>query len=146
MAFTPKEWKNAPNSTTPISAEALIDLETRVTNYAKESGGTILNVKTVSSSGAAYTILAPTEFNITDLTLSANCTITLPSPVKGTSFTLYRRQPATGGPYTVTWVGSVKWPEKIPPELTEEANAVDVISFQSPDGVALYGFPVLNLG
>lgn len=100
----------------------------------------------IPASGAAVELATPKADEVIDLTLSANCTITLPAPVKGASFTLYRRQPATGGPYVITWVGTVKWPDKIPPELTEEAGAIDVISFQSPDAVAWYGFPVPNLG
>lgn len=39
MPFTPKDWKNDPDTSTPISAEALEDLETRVTNYADSVGG-----------------------------------------------------------------------------------------------------------
>lgn len=35
MAFTVKDWKDAPDHTTPITAAALEDLETRVTNWAK---------------------------------------------------------------------------------------------------------------
>lgn len=34
MSFTPKDWKDSPDATTPISASALEDLETRVTGYA----------------------------------------------------------------------------------------------------------------
>lgn len=35
MAFTPKDWRNYPTDTsTPLSAQALEDLETRVTDYA----------------------------------------------------------------------------------------------------------------
>lgn len=33
MSFGPKAWKNAPDNTTPLSAAALIDLETRLSNY-----------------------------------------------------------------------------------------------------------------
>lgn len=32
MTFTPKTWLNAPNASTPLSAAALIDLETRIAN------------------------------------------------------------------------------------------------------------------
>lgn len=34
MAFGPKPWKDKPDGTTPISAAALIDLETRLGNYS----------------------------------------------------------------------------------------------------------------
>lgn len=34
MPFTPKDWRNLPETSTPITAEALEDLETRVSGYA----------------------------------------------------------------------------------------------------------------
>jgi pectate lyase-like protein len=34
MSFDPKVWHDYPNTTTPITAAALVDLETRVTDYA----------------------------------------------------------------------------------------------------------------
>lgn len=44
MPFTPKNWIDAPNTSTPISAAALEDVETRLAAYADsllaESGGT----------------------------------------------------------------------------------------------------------
>lgn len=39
MPFTPKNWIDAPNTSTPISAAALEDLEERVTDYADSVGG-----------------------------------------------------------------------------------------------------------
>lgn len=33
MAFTPKDWKNSPDTSTPISAEALEDIEIRLSGY-----------------------------------------------------------------------------------------------------------------
>lgn len=36
MAFTPKDWKDSPDATTPITAAALEDLETRVTDYTDD--------------------------------------------------------------------------------------------------------------
>lgn len=36
MAFEPKDWENLPSKETPLTAEALIDLETRVTDYADD--------------------------------------------------------------------------------------------------------------
>lgn len=36
MSFTPKDWKDLPDVTTPLSAAALEDLEVRVTDYADE--------------------------------------------------------------------------------------------------------------
>jgi hypothetical protein len=36
MAFTPKDWQNAPATATPITAEALEDLEVRIAAYVDE--------------------------------------------------------------------------------------------------------------
>jgi hypothetical protein len=36
MAFSPKTWQNDPSHVTPISAEALIDLETRLAQYTDD--------------------------------------------------------------------------------------------------------------
>lgn len=36
MPFTPKNWENAPSATTPISAEALENLETRLSDYTDD--------------------------------------------------------------------------------------------------------------
>ena len=34
MAFTPKDWKDSPDASTPITAVALEDLETRLSDYS----------------------------------------------------------------------------------------------------------------
>ena len=39
MAFTPKTWQDLPATSTPISAAALIDLETRLGAYTDSNGG-----------------------------------------------------------------------------------------------------------
>lgn len=36
MAFTPKDWRDLPDVTTPLSASALEDMEIRVTDYADD--------------------------------------------------------------------------------------------------------------
>jgi hypothetical protein len=42
MPFTPKDWENDPSTDTPISAEALEDLETRVTDYAETYADSVI--------------------------------------------------------------------------------------------------------
>lgn len=45
MAFTPKDWRNYPDTATPISEAALEDLEVRVTDYADLiSGGNVTDI------------------------------------------------------------------------------------------------------
>jgi hypothetical protein len=96
-------------------------------------------VNTVTTSGASQTIPAPSTQTISDITLSANCALTLPTAVAGQSFTIVLRQDATGN-RTVTWVGSPKWPAGAAPALTVNANAVDVICFLCVDGTNWLGF------
>jgi hypothetical protein len=38
MPFTPKEWKDFPDKSTPITAEALTDLEERIYEAASQQG------------------------------------------------------------------------------------------------------------
>ncbi|MFA6571420.1 MAG: hypothetical protein WCT77_09300 [Bacteroidota bacterium] len=93
----------------------------------------------MTSSGATETIPAPTSQTITNLTLTSNCTITLPTPVAGQSFTLLLHQDGTGS-RTVTWTGSVLWSGGIAPTLTTTAAALDVICFLCVDGTNWIGF------
>lgn len=37
MPFSPKAWKDAPDTTTPLSAAALVDLETRLSQYTDQA-------------------------------------------------------------------------------------------------------------
>jgi hypothetical protein len=55
MTFTPKDWRNKPDLTTPLSATALEDLETRLAAYtdSQVGGGGIPNTVVQTDSGAA---------------------------------------------------------------------------------------------
>ena len=90
---------------------------------------------TNATSGATETLDLESG-NVFDLTLSANCTITLSNPpASGTSgsFTLILRQDGTGS-RTVTWPASVDWASATAPTLTTDASAVDVLTFMTVDG------------
>ncbi len=96
-------------------------------------------VTTVAASGSTYTIPAVTTSGITDLTLTASCTLTFPTATAGHSFTLILRQDGTGS-RTVTWPGTVKWGGGVAPTLTTTANAVDILGFFCSDGTNWFGF------
>ena len=97
-------------------------------------------VNTVAASGATETIPAPTTAGISDVTLTASCTLTFPTAVAGQSFTLVLRQGGTGS-YTITWPASiVKWDGGSAPTLTTTVGAVDIISFFCSDGTNWFGF------
>lgn len=114
------------------------------TALAKATDGGAEKVNTVASSGASLE-LDLADGNIHDVTLDANCTITFTAFAHtgagvAHAFTLILRQDGTGS-RTVTWPGSVDWPEGTEPTLTTTASAVDVITFLSvDDGTTLLGF------
>lgn len=58
MTFTPKTWLNAPNASTPLSAAALIDLETRIANETAlkaDKANLPINVKDYGAVGDGVT-------------------------------------------------------------------------------------------
>ena len=94
---------------------------------------------TNATSGATETLDLESG-NVFDLTLTADCTITLSNPpASGTSgsFTLILRQDGTGS-RTVTWPASVDWASATAPTLTTDASAVDVLTFMTVDGGTIW--------
>lgn len=91
-------------------------------------------VNTIAASGAAKTL---DYSDVTDITLTAACTITTPAPRLGAKLRLIVRQDGTGS-RLVTWT-TVKWAAATAPTLSTPASSVDRIDLESPDGVAWYG-------
>ncbi len=82
-------------------------------------------INTVAASGAAQTIPDPAKAKWNDITLTANCTLTLPTPTPGRELNLVFRQDATGS-RTLTWPANTKGPAGTIPVPTATASAVDV--------------------
>jgi hypothetical protein len=97
-------------------------------------------IDTVTVSGAAQTIPAPTTAGISDVTLTASCTLTFPTAVAGQGLILVLRQGGSGS-YTITWPASiVKWGGGTHPTLTTTVGGVDIIGFMCVDGTNWFGF------
>lgn len=90
-----------------------------------------------ATSGAAVTLSAPATAIGNDVTLSANCTFTMPTAARGAYCYARVRQAASGGPFTGTFTG-VKWAGGIAPTISVTASAVDQYEFSS-DGINWYG-------
>lgn len=101
--------------------------------------GIVEEVSTVSSSGTALTLPATASFQISDITLTGNCTLAFPSAIAGASFTLVLRQDSIGS-RTVSWPASVKWPGGTVPTLTTSPNRADILTFLCTDGTYWFGF------
>ena len=95
-------------------------------------------VNTVASSGTTETLPAPSTATLHDITLTDNCTITLPTAVAGQSFTLLLRQDGDGS-RTVTWASAL-WAGGTAPTLTTTASAIDILVFICIDGTNWMGF------
>lgn len=94
---------------------------------------------TNSGSGVVLSIDSGTVHRIT---LTNNCTFTMPSVVAGKSFSMFLN---TGsGNYTASFSG-VLWSDSAPPTITTTANKVDILSFIS-DGSYWYGSCSQNYG
>ena len=92
------------------------------------SGSVSENV--VAAGGAAQTLSPVASAIGNDITLSANCTITMPTAARGAYCYARLHQAATGGPYTATFTG-VRWAGGIVPTMTITASAIDLYEFQS---------------
>lgn len=94
---------------TPADGDTLVYDLTSNTFVYTTLGGPDHTLETIPASGAAQTIDVSVA-RVYDITLTANCTLTLIGAVAGEAWllTLILRQGGTGS-YTVTWPGSVVW-------------------------------------
>lgn len=85
----------------------------------------------VTSPGATYDITTAMFPSLRTIMLSANITISLsatPASNLGGTITLILKQPASGGPYTVTWPASLEWAgDATGPSMPTTANAELII-------------------
>jgi hypothetical protein len=116
---------------------------------AAPAGGTGLDVAlvTVAATGATETVDVSVARTY-DLTLTADCTLTLTGAVAGEAWfvTLLLRQDGTGG-WDVTWPGSVEWATGGAPTIDPAVNALTVVTLGSVDGGTVWlGFPTGGAG
>jgi hypothetical protein len=100
---------------------------------------TVEKASAVGNSGTSAT-LSLSSSSVQTVTLSGNCTFTMPTATAGASLTVILTQ---GGSNTATFTG-VKWPGGTAPTITTGANKIDVLTFVS-DGTNWYGVAVQNL-
>ena len=93
----------------------------------------------IGNSGTSQT-LSLTNGTFQTVTLTGNCTFTMPSASGGKSFTLLANT-GSGG-FTATFTG-VKWTGGVTPVITTTASSLDIFSFIS-DGTNWYGSYIQN--
>lgn len=94
------------------------------------------SVNVVGTSGTTQTLAAVATDIGNDITLSANCAITMPAAARGAFCYALMRQAVAGG-FTVTFT-SVKWPSGTAPTMSSTASSIDRYDFVS-DGTSWYG-------
>lgn len=92
------------------------------------------SVVAIGNSSTTQTI-ALSNGTVQTVTLTANCTFTMPAAVAGKSFLVLIKSGA--GNFTGTFTG-VKWPANTAPTITNTASRMDIIAFSS-DGTNWYG-------
>ena len=113
-------------ATTKVSANGLFNNPT-VTNYVEA-------VVAIGNSSTSKT-LDLTNGTVQTVTMTGNCTFTMPTATAGKSFILIVSTGA--GSYTGTFT-SVKWPSGTAPTLTTTASRWDILTFVA-DGTYWYG-------
>ena len=88
----------------------------------------------IGNSSTTQTI-ALSNGTVQTVTLTANCTFTMPTVAAGKSFLVLIKSGA--GNFTGTFTG-VKWPGNTAPTITNTASRMDIIAFSS-DGTNWYG-------
>lgn len=112
---------------TTTSVGNLTVTNTTVTNYTE-------SVVAIGNSSTAQT-LSLTNGTVQTVTMTGNCTFTMPTATAGKSFILIVNTGA--GSFTGTFT-SVKWPNNTAPTLTTTASRWDILTFVS-DGTNWYG-------
>ncbi len=95
------------------------------------------SINIITSATGTITLPTTSVATLHDITLGGNITINPPTPVAGQDFTVSVRQPATGGPFTVTWGTGFKWSDAtsyLPPALLGDANGVTEFKWASSRG------------
>ncbi len=102
-------------------------------------GDYIEGVVAIGNSGTAQT-LSLANGTLQTVTMTGNCTFTMPTAVAGKSFILIVSSGA--GSFTGTFTG-VKWPNNSAPSLTTTASRWDILTFVS-NGTSWYGNSALG--
>ena len=118
------------NTTTTLGNVTLTN--TQVNNYTE-------GVVAIGNSSTTQT-LALTNGTVQTVTMTGNCTFTMPTATAGKSFLLIINTGA--GSFTGTFTG-VKWPANTAPTITTTASRYDIITFVA-DGSAWFGSAVQN--
>lgn len=142
MTFVAKDWRNFPDTATPINAVAIEDLETRVSAYTDPE--IVAQTPAAGSAVLDGSVAGRKPYVIWRVNMNADAKLfPLTNAVAGASVLAVVKQDATGN-RAVSWQVSLIWEGGVAPGQSVAANAIDVFSFWY-DGTAIFG-SVVGLG
>lgn len=131
---------------TTADSSGNLELQNNGTTALSLQSGKVINPSVTNYTETAYTANTSTAITVSlsngtvqILTLTGNCTLTMPTAAAGKSFIIILRQDATGS-RTITW-STVNWAGGTAPTITATASKQDIYSFFS-DGTSWYGVTV----
>ena len=131
---------------TTADSSGNLELQNNGTTALSLQSGKVINPSVTNYTETAYTANTSTAITVSlsngtvqILTLTGNCTLTMPTAGAGKSFIILLRQDATGS-RTITW-STVNWAGGTAPTITATASKQDIYSFFS-DGTSWYGVTV----
>ena len=131
---------------TTADSSGNLELQNNGTTALSLQSGKVINPSVTNYTETAYTANTSTAITVSlsngtvqILTLTGNCTLTMPTAGAGKSFIILLRQDGTGG-RSITWT-TVNWAGGTAPTITSTASKQDIYSFFS-DGTSWYGVTV----
>lgn len=127
-----------------VTTATAVTVDTDAIAWAEFGGGTSgpdVSLVTVAATGATETVDVSAARTY-DLTLDADCTITLTGAITGEAHyvTIIARQDGTGG-WDITWPASVAWPGGVDPVPDTTASTATVYTLFTLDGgTSWFGF------
>jgi hypothetical protein len=104
------------------------------------------DVNVVGASGASQTLPDPSTYGVSDVTLTASCTFTMPTVAAAgasKSFMVVLVQGGSGS-YTPTFTGAT-WPDGTAPSWSTVVGSVDQVMFSSTNGRPWVGAALTGL-
>lgn len=126
----------------PFNYSGNLGVSGRVTTTSLQSNVSFNTSNTLSIVAGAVTLdLSTTNHFLVSLTSSISSMTFSNPPAAGIFYIFLLKVTADGTARTITWPGTVRWANNIPPVLTSTLNKVDTFVFYTEDGGSnYYGF------
>jgi len=122
------------NSSIVVDSYGRISSASNGSNIAL-SNGVVTPVTTIVSSGSTQALIFPSAANAAyDITLTANCTVTLSGGTTGQYQIVTLIARAGNGGYSLNLPTNIRWSGGVSPTPSNVANTINVFTFSTSDG------------